>query len=168
MSSVLSQFIRMWVLRAKPQDLPASKLLTHVLLVSFAGVSIASMFNEFGLERALFASLIDIALLLAPVLALIAISGNQAIGYQAVSAILAASIALVVFLVLSGVLISSPRSLDSTRLLVLIWYLLIFGHVLRQAVRLPVVLGATFAFIYVMVSNGLINALFTGASRTIG
>jgi len=168
MTQLPTLFLRMWVLRAKPQDLPASKILTHMLLATFVLVSLASMFREFGLVRALVASLIDTALLVAPVVAMLAISGNSARGYQTVSAILGTSTLLVVTLVFLGMFISSPGSLDATELLVLVWYLLIFGHVLRQAVHLPVVLGATFAFIYVMVSNGLIRALFVGVTGLTG
>ncbi|MDX5151680.1 MAG: hypothetical protein R3188_04315, partial [Acidiferrobacterales bacterium] len=88
--------------------------------------------------------------------------------YQTVSAILGASIVLVLALVILGAVISTQHSLQVSQLLALAWYVLIFGHVLRQAVSLPVLLGATFAFIYVMVSDGLIRALFLSGTGTVG
>jgi hypothetical protein len=131
-------------------------------------VSIASMSGQLGVPRALVAAIIDTTLLIAPVIALLAISGFPERSYQTVSAILGASIVLLIALLLLGAFVSSVHSLQVTQLLALAWYVLIFGHVLRQAVSLPVLLGATFAFIYVMVSDGLIRALFLSGTGTVG
>jgi len=168
MNQLLHLFFRMWVLRANPQDLPASRTLTHALAALYIIVSIATMFGQLGVFRALAAAIIDTTLLVAPVIALLAISGFPERSYQTVSAILGASIALVIALLLLAAFVSSVHSLQVTQLLVLAWYVLIFGHVLRQAVSLPVLLGATFAFIYVMVSDGLIRALFMSSTGTVG
>ncbi|MGW8248107.1 MAG: hypothetical protein ACWGOV_08340 [Acidiferrobacterales bacterium] len=168
MNHLLNLFLRMWVLRANPQDLPASRTLAYALVALYVFVSIASMFGQLGIPRALAAAVIDTTLLIAPVVALLAISGFPERSYQTVSAILGASIALVVALVFLGAFISSQHSLQVIQLLALAWYVLIFGHVLRQAVALPVLLGATFAFIYVMVSDGLIRALFLSGTGAVG
>jgi hypothetical protein len=168
MNHLLNLFLRMWVLRANPQDLPASRTLTHALVALYVIVSIVSMFGQLGVPRALAAAIIDTTLLIAPVIALLAISGFPERSYQTVSAILGASIVLVLALVILGAVISTQHSLQVSQLLALAWYVLIFGHVLRQAVSLPVLLGATFAFIYVMVSDGLIRALFLSGTGTVG
>ena len=168
MNQLLNLFLRMWVLRANPQDLPASRALTHALAVLYIFVSIASMLGQFGISRALAASIIDTTLLIAPVIALLAISGFPERSYQTLSAILGASIALVLALLMLSVLVSSLQSLQAMQLLLLAWYVLIFGHVLRQAVSLPVLLGAIFAFVYVMVSDGLIRALFMSGTGAVG
>lgn len=168
MNQLLNLFFRIWVLRANPQDLPASRTLTHALVALYVLVSIASMSGQLGVPRALVAAIIDTTLLIAPVIALLAISGFPERSYQTVSAILGASIVLLIALLLLGAFVSSVHSLQVTQLLALAWYVLIFGHVLRQAVSLPVLLGATFAFIYVMVSDGLIRALFLSGTGTVG
>jgi hypothetical protein len=168
MNQLLNLFLRMWVLRANPQDLPASRTLTHALVALYLIVSIVSMFGQLGVPRALAAAIIDTTLLVAPVIALLVISGFPERGDQTVSAILGASIVLVLALLFLGALVSSQHSLQVIQLLVLAWYVLIFGHVLRQAVSLPVLLGATFAFIYVMVSDGLIRALFLSGTGAVG
>jgi hypothetical protein len=168
MNHLLNLFLRMWVLRANPQDLPASRTLTHALVALYVIVSIVSMFGQLGVPRALAAAIIDTTLLIAPVIALLAISGFPERSYQTVSAILGASTVLVLALVILGAVISTQHSLQVSQLLALAWYVLIFGHVLRQAVSLPVLLGATFAFIYVMVSDGLIRALFLSGTGTVG
>jgi len=168
MNQLLNLFLRMWVLRANPQDLPASRVLTRALAVLYIFVSIASMIGQFGISRAFAAAIIDTTLLVAPVIALLAISGFPERSYQTLSAILGASIALVLALLLLSVLVSSQQPLQATQLLLLAWYVLVFGHVLRQAVSLPILLGAIFAFVYVMVSDGLIRALFMSGAGVVG
>ena len=168
MSQLLNLFMRMWVLRANPQDLPVSRFLTQALALTYIVVSVLSLSGQFGFLRAVVASIIDATLLLAPVIALLAISGFPERSDQTLSAILGASILLVLMLLLSSALVSSRHSLQVAQLLLLAWYVLIFGHVLRQAVSLPVLLGAIFAFVYVMVSDGLIRALFMTSAGATG
>ena len=168
MTRVFNLFLRMWILRANPLELPVSRVLTHTLAGLYIIVSLATMLEQMGFSRALAAAMIDIALLVAPVMALLAISGFPERGYQTLSAILGASIVLVIALLLLGAFVSSPHSRQSAELVVLAWYVLIFGHVLRQAVSLPVLLGATFAFLYVMVSDEVIRALFINGVGATG
>lgn len=168
MNQLLNLFFRIWVLRANPQDLPASKMLTQALVIMYIVASLGSMTGQIGFPHAFVAAIIDTTLLIVPVIALLAISGVPERGYQTLSAILATSIVLVLALLILGTVLNSPHALQTTALLVLAWYVLIFGHVLRQAVSLPVLLGATFAFLYVMVSDGVIRALFMSGTGTVG
>jgi hypothetical protein len=167
-TKLLNSFFRLWVLRANPQDLPASRTLTQVLAALYVVVSLGSMSGQIGFPHAFVAALIDATLLVVPVIALLAISGVPERGYQTLSAIIGTSIVLVIALLVLGVFLNSQHALQTTALLVLAWYVLIFGHVLRQAVSLPVLLGATFAFLYVMVSDGVIRALFMSGTGTAG
>lgn len=168
MTQVFNLFLKMWILRANPLDLPVSRALTHTLVGLYIMVSLAPMLGQIGFPRAFAAATIDVTLLVAPVVALLAISGFPERGYQTLSAILGVSIALVIALLLLGAFVNSPHSRQFAELVVLAWYVLIFGHVLRQAVSLPVLLGAAFAFIYVMVSDEVIQALFIHGTGTAG
>lgn len=168
MNQLLYLFMRMWVLRANPQDLPPSRILTFGMATLYMLISFASMFRQLGLPSALAASTIDIALLATTVYALLAIAHVPERGYQTLSAVFGASFILVLATLLLVALLGSAQLRNSMILLLLAWYLLMFGHILRQAIAMPVLLGAVIAFVYLMLSAGIIQALFLHGAGSKG
>lgn len=160
MSSILNLFFRLWVLRANPQDLPSSKMLTQILVAIFLFASLLSYLFEINVLKAFAASVVDLVLLLATVHTLLLIAKVPERGYQSASAVLATSIVLVVVSTLIMLIVGSNEIRSSLLLVLLAWYLLIFGHILRQAIALPILLGALIALLYMMVSAGAISYLF--------
>jgi len=167
-NQLLYLFLRMWVLRANPQDLPSSRILTFGTATLYLFISFASMIQQLGLPSALAASTIDIALLATTVYTLLAIAHVPERGYQTLSAVFGASFVLALATLLLVALFGSAPLLNPLILLLLAWYLLMFGHILRQATATPVLLGATIAFVYVMLSAGIIHALFLNGAGSNG
>lgn len=166
MNTLLGLYLRMWLLRANPQDLPVSRTLTYLLGTLY--LVLATVLAAIGHELlpSLTSSLVDIVVLVAIVHTALMLANVPERNDQTLSAMLGATLALMVVSTLLGILPESPMRLN---LLwgVLGWYLVIFGHVLRQAVNLPVLLGAMIGFLYVMVTAGvsqwLLQSQVTGA-----
>ena len=159
MNVLLNLFLRMWVLRANPQDLPTSSTLTYGLAVIYMLSSLVSVLTEASLVRAFAASAVDLVLLVAVVHTLLIMAKVPERGYQTFSAVFGTSIFLVVA---STVFMHSLASteLRATMLIILLaWYLLIVGHILRQAISVPVLLGALITLMYLMVSAGVTSFL---------
>ena len=159
MTALLNLFMRMWLLRANPQDLPASKTLTYSLATVYLFSSLVSVLSEVNMARALAASVLDLILLIAVVHTLLIMAKVPERGYQTFSAVFATSIVLVVASTAFMHSLGSTELRATMLLLLLAWYLLIVGHILRQAISVPVLLGALIALVYLMVSAGVTSFL---------
>lgn len=159
MNVMLNLFLRMWVLRANPQDLPASRALTYGLAVIYMLSSLFSVLAEASLARAFAASAVDLALLVAVVHTLLLMAKVPERGYQTFSAVFGTSIILVIVSTVFMYALGSTEIRATMLLLLLAWYLLIVGHILRQAISVPVLLGALITLMYLMVSAGVTSFL---------
>jgi len=160
MNILLNLFTRLWVLRANPQDLPASQVLVYGLAFVYVIVSTLSVVSRIGIPAAFAASMLDLGLLVATVHVLLAIAKVPERGLQTLSAIFGTSILLVLMSMAMMAMIGTPSLRGTMLLLLLAWYLLIFGHVLRQAISMPVLFGALIGLLYLMVSAALTSTLF--------
>jgi len=159
MSALLNLFARLWSLRANPQDLPVSKTLTQMLIGLYFIASIFSVIIQIRLLPAIGASAVDLALLLSLIYGLLLVAKVPERLYQTLSAILSSSILLAIGSTL--VTLFSGAEIRSTLLLLMLaWYMVVFGHVLRQAIDMPILLGALIALLYLMTSAGLTSFLF--------
>lgn len=159
MNSLISLFGRLWLLRANPQDLPVSKALTQILIGLYFISSIFSVVIQIKLLPAIGASLVDLILLLTMVYGLLLVARVPERLFQTLTAILSSSILLAIGSTL--VTLFAGAEIRSTLLLLMLaWYMVVFGHVLRQAIDMPVLLGALIALLYLMASAGLTSYLF--------
>jgi hypothetical protein len=141
MQALLKFFIDLAFLRRAPQDLPASSS----LLALFAIVSIvlgvangAQMFG--GIRAALGANLLDLALTLGFVYALLALTGRPARWLQTATAFIGL-----------GVLAD---------LVVAIWLHVALGSVMRHALDLPLLAGVLIVLSYTVMAFSLIVRIF--------
>jgi len=160
MNVLAKLFMRMWILRANPQDLPASQVLTYGLAFVYVVISTLSVISRISLPAAFAASMLDLGLLVLTVHALLAIAKVPERGMQTLSAIFGASIVLVIVSTAMMAIADTPSVRGTMLLMLLAWYLLIFGHVLRQAISMPVLLGALIGLLYLMLSAALTSTLF--------
>jgi len=91
MNVLAKLFMRMWILRANPQDLPASQVLTYGLAFVYVVISTLSVISRISLPAAFAASMLDLGLLVLTVHALLAIAKVPERGMQTLSAIFGAS-----------------------------------------------------------------------------
>jgi hypothetical protein len=167
MSALFNLFGRLWLLRANPQDLPASRVLTRILIGLYFISSILSVIIQIRLLPAIGASVVDLILLLTLVYGLLLVAKVPERVYQTLTAILSTSILLAIGSTLVT-LFGAAEIRSSLLLLLLAWYMVVFGHVLRQAVDMPVLLGALIALLYLMASAGLTSYLFFPSQAASG
>jgi len=161
-------FVNIFFLRAKPQDVPASSalLLLSIVLVIISGL--ASMLSSVGgLIQGITVSLIDVALtfvLLTAGLNMMNISSRLT---QAATAVFGSGVIVnLISLPVVWLLSSAPEN-SGYRLLggllyfvLLVWSLVIMGHIIRHSFNLHLSSGILIAIGYFLVVNTLIQMLF--------
>lgn len=157
-------FIDLALLRRGPQDLPSSPVLLvllAVLSVAIGTVNGAQLFG--GLDAALGANLLDLALGMALLAGLLQFRGQIARWLQATSAFLGLG-------VLGGALMLVARTLATTlgiadvamliEVVLAIWLHVALGSVLRHALEVPLSLGVIIVFCYTVLAFNLIAGIF--------
>lgn len=156
----LRLLLEMLLLRARPQDLPASRLGLGLALSANALADGLALLDQMPVLAALQAAVLDTLLLTVFVLALLAWRHFNARAPQTLTA-LAGIGALFSLMVWSGTgLVSGEAGLAVVVSLILLWYLAVAGHILRHALEISWLAGVALSFLYFVLSTGLIGLLF--------
>ena len=167
LSQLIYQFWQIARLRAGPQDLPSSYLL--VVLVGLAYVIAATAMGLFELSfaDALFASLVEIAILAGLSFLVLWIRLQQKRWWQTFTALagvntILQAMALPLAYWVFGAGVQSPASLVPSILILglMVWNLIIIAHILRHALDVHLLLGGVFAALYMYISIRVISGLF--------
>jgi hypothetical protein len=161
---LLKLIFEICLLRAGPQQLPASGFLTLLAVASYLLVSLVVLLPGQGLPRAGGEALLDAAVLLLLLRAALVWRRHPARFHQTATA-LAGSGALLGLLLLPvvGVGAGDGRGTELAALLwlgVFAWSLAVTGHILRHALDLPLAGGVLGAVLYMAVSLALLDLLF--------
>ena len=170
MLALISFYIQLAALRRGPQDLPASS----ALLTLLAGLSVligtangAKMFG--GVRPALGANLVDLALSMLLVYALLQLRGHAARWLQTVSAFLGlgvlAGLLMIGVKAVTGAL-GIPESAVLVDLALAIWLHVALGSVLRHALEIPLLAGVIIMLSYTVLAFNLIARVFPLANMT--
>lgn len=168
LTALFNYFFDLCLLRAKPQDLHASNvLLVLTLMVNLllAACTLGEIYG--GASRALLAGLVDNLFLLAVLWLLLFWKGVAPRLIQTASAIFGVSILLGLILIpiraLGGPQTADPQSVSLLvglgSLLVLVWFLVVMGHILRHALDMPMGRGIMIAIIIFVASNQLMEVV---------
>jgi hypothetical protein len=150
----------MLLMRARPQDLPASRLQVGMALSANALADGLALLDQMPALAALQAALLDTLLLTVFVLALLSWRDFNTRAPQTLTA-LAGVGALFSLMVWSGTgLVSGEAGTAVVVSLILLWYLAVAGHILRHALEIPWLAGVALSFLYFILSTGLIGLLF--------
>jgi hypothetical protein len=167
----LTQLVRLFaaicLLRAAPQDLPASRVLLGCTLGVYLLFTWLLAIPAYGAARAIQVALLDSALLVAFIQALLYLLSRGARVLQTLTA-MAGSGSLLGLLALPLVLWGQPSQADEpvsglllyAWMLLLGWNLLVTGHILRHALSTSLGIGAGVALLYALFSMQLVAALF--------
>ena len=164
---LLRLFAAICLLRAAPQDLPASRMLLGGTLGLYSLFSWLLAIPAYGQARAVLIALLDTALLIAFILALLYLLSRGARIFQTLTA-MAGSSTLLGLLALPLVLWGQPSQAEEqvsglllyAWLLLLVWNLLVAGHILRHALSTSLGIGVGVALLYALFSMQLVAALF--------
>jgi len=160
-------FAAICLLRAAPQDLPASRILLGVTLGLYLLFTWLLAIPAYGQARAVWLALLDTALLVAFIQVLLFLLARGPRILQTLTA-MAGSGSLLGLLALPLVLWGQPSQMEEqvsglllyAWLLLLVWNLLVAGHILRHALSTSLGIGVGVALLYALFSMQLVATLF--------
>ena len=167
MGALIYPFVRICLLRMKPQDLPSSGTLLALVLVThtLVGVAVAAINLRFG--QAVAAGVIDTALMCALTTGLLMLRTLGERTVQTLSALAGAGtvigfVAYPVSLWLHGAHEANETSpaLGVLLLAVLGWSLAVSAHVLRHALSAPFYIGLLISVAFYWISITVLTSLF--------
>lgn len=171
MGRLLNVFVDICLLRAGPQDLPVSGFLvvmTALLSLLTGTLVIVGTFGSLG--TALAAQILDILLLLGLLRLVLQITGKSARLPQAASAMFGSG--ALINLVTMPIQLLDPGDPSASGaselsglfyLFLIIWALVIVGHIIRHTLEIRMVSGIVLALAYFLVVNYIVQSLFTVA-----
>lgn len=164
MSALFILIINIMRLRAAPQDLPCSRFLMLLCIGSYLlmGLVISLLDQSFGL--ALLSTGVDTALLIGLAYLALWIRGYKGRAIQTVTAFAATGtlfelIGWPLVAYLQQVSADSPSNLSLLLLVLIIWNIVVIGHILRHAVDVPMWIGTGIALLYIYTSIRVMVAL---------
>lgn len=150
----LNLFARLVVLRANPQDLPADPRVLGAALGAHVAADVLALLDSAPLAQALFAALLDTVLLVALAHTALLLRGFGARAMQTIAALAGAGalLSLLHWLLANALAAVPPLMLG---LPFLAWFLVVYAHILREALSIarPAALGAS--LLYVILSLGV-------------
>lgn len=164
--TLFREFLNICLLQRAPQDLPASGTLLVVSLL-FSGLgSVIIASGSLDPLSAVFAALLEIVFLCVAIYVLLSVCGLRQRWLQTVTAIAGVNAVLLLFALplFAWMLWLQSRSLNASLPLLLfygliIWNVMILGHIFRHALSTLLPLGVLVALVYYSTSIILINSL---------
>ncbi|MEK7696705.1 MAG: hypothetical protein AAB346_01025 [Pseudomonadota bacterium] len=146
-------FLDLCLLRANPQDLPASNVLVGVALAGHFLINILTGFGEAGLENAAIAGAMDTLLLVALTHTGLMLRNLRERTRQTLTA-LASCGALLTFAAWGAVTLAETITAHAwvAWLPFLFWFLAVYGHILRNALNVSLGVGLALSAGYVLLS----------------
>ncbi len=156
---------RICLLRAAPQDLPASWTLEGLALAAYVAVGTLDAMVQLAFWNAFLAASVDALVLVGLTHIALWIRDVPRRAVQTITALAAtgAFVGLVAFPLLSALHADQGALLAAQGLLwllLVLWQVLIYGHILRHALELPLLAAAMVALVYFYISFKVMNALF--------
>ncbi len=165
MLKILNLVLDICLLRAGPQDVPASRSLLQLMVLSNLVLSVAGLLPEYAFGPALGQVLVDVLIFGAMIFAALQWRGlpgrflqtfTAAMGCDALFALVLLPIALSVGNIPEG---QASLAAAVAGLALVVWYVVVVSHILRHALSVPFALALLFALVYIGISwnvNGLI------------
>ena len=167
MKQLVRLFAAICLLRAAPQDLPASRALLGITLGLYLLFAWLLAIPAYGQARAVWVALLDTALLIVFIQLLLYLLGRGTRILQTLTA-MAGCGSLLGLLALPLVLWGQPTQAEEqvsglllyAWLLLLVWNLFVTGHILRHALSTSLGIGTGVALLYALFSMQILAALF--------
>ncbi|EGV51330.1 hypothetical protein [Candidatus Endoriftia persephone] len=163
MKSLLNYFVDLCLLRAAPQDLPVSSVLlalTALLNVLVGVLMIVDSSRQLGM--AVLESLFEAGLMLLSLQLALRLTGLQPRFLQTASALMGSGLlmGLLALPLLSWNQASGGSEVGLLLLVLVIWSMVVLGHIIRHAFNLSLNLGIAFGFIYTLSAWSITSTLF--------
>ncbi|MCY4220908.1 MAG: hypothetical protein OXD35_04540 [Thiotrichales bacterium] len=167
MGALIHPFVRICLLRMKPQDLPASGTLLALVLVAHtvAGVAVAAVNLRF--DQALAAGVVDTALMCALTTGLLMLRTLRERTVQTLTALAGAGTVIGVAAYPVSVWLHGAQEANAPApalavllIAVLGWSLTVSAHILRHAISAPFYIGLLLSIAFYWVSIRVLSNLF--------
>lgn len=151
-------FGRMCLLRSRPQDVPASRELLLLTIAIYFLLDLLLANLDENITSALTAALADTLFLLVFTLVLLLLCRKANRWTQTVTALAGTGIVFAVLLMPAVISLSGPDAMTSMQqalsillYLVLIWYVVVLGHIFRHAMSSSFALGVFVSMLYLLI-----------------
>ncbi|MGH8502192.1 MAG: hypothetical protein ACREVE_06910 [Gammaproteobacteria bacterium] len=167
MYALIKPFVRLCLLDANPQDLPASMLLLALCLAGYLAITTLIAVPVYGFGISLLQGFIEILLLLAYTQIALQIRARPERYVQTVIALAGAGVIIgavglpLIYSLYRSVQMGGVNSLTLlSYLLVLGWLLVVYGHIFRHALSTGRPFGVLVGFGYIVLTSVVIESLF--------
>lgn len=149
-----SLFARLLVLRANPQDLPADARVLGIALAAHVIADVLALLDTVALAPALFAAVLDTVLLVALAHTALLLRGFGARALQTIAALAGtgALLSLLHGLLANALAFDSPLALG---LPFLAWFLVMYAHILREALSVSHAAAFGASLVYLILALGV-------------
>lgn len=168
MRTVLWKLLEICLLRAGPQDLPGASLFMLMMLTGYFLVDLLIAQLSFSFGNAVGVSVLDV-LLLAAFTQLLLRSMSKLERFNQTLAAMAGTgqlLGMVALPLIHGLNLAQAAGEPATGfallwLGVLVWSLLVLGHILRHALAVSLMMGVGFGVLYSLLSAMIVRAVFS-------
>lgn len=162
----LTQFPSICLLRGNPQDLPTSNLLMVSALTAYGLADVVGVLDTLPAENAFLAAAVDTLVLVAATQLALRWRNLENRLLQTLSAL--AGCGALLSLLAWGIAGLTREWLPPTWVWApfLLWYTLVFGHVLRHALSISLTAGVVASLLYLILSMGVTGLLVNSAPVT--
>lgn len=171
MLRLLTIWLDICLLRAGPQDLPASRALLGVVLVIYVGVSFLISSTSADTLTALQIALLDAVILIGFIAIMLYLMNLRPRFVQALTALAGAGslVGLIALPVIHSISDAQQRELLSEATLfgwffLVLWGLLITAHIFRHALNVSFFFGMAMAMLYMLISYSFMSTVFPGGA----
>ncbi|MFN2308962.1 MAG: hypothetical protein ABR553_04405 [Gammaproteobacteria bacterium] len=166
---MLWKLVEICLLRTGPQDLPAAPRFLALMVTGYLLVNVLISRLSFGLGAALAVSALDALLLAAFTQLLLRLAAKPERFNQTLAALAGTGmlLGLIAFPLIQGLTAAQTAGeanagLALAWLAVLVWSLLILGHILRHALSIPLMTGVGLGVLYSLLSVMIVRGVFPG------
>jgi len=145
-------------LRAGPQDLPASPALLAAALAAHFAADVATVLGVYPLWEALKGAAVDTALLAAVTHTALMLRNLDHRTVQTLSALAGCGAAIALLTDLAVTLLQGFVPVWAVWAPFVLWYLAVFGHIVRHAFSIPFFPAVGFALLYLILSAAITSA----------
>ncbi len=162
MYPLLQLFLEITAFRKGPQDVPSVGWLLPFVLLIYVAINVAIVLLNGDFLTALMQVALDFGLMIAFIWPLLFVSDKLARFRQTLTALLGVD-AVINFFALPAVLSLNNEATDLgffAMLLMMLWHWAVTGHILRYALDRPLFFSLGLAFLYLLISSQVMEALF--------
>ncbi len=162
MYPLLQLFLEITAFRKGPQDVPTANWLMPLILMVYVAINVAVLLLSSEWGDALMQVAVDFALMSAFIWPLLFVS-NKLNRYRQTLVALLGTDAVINFFALPAVASLTNEATDLgffAMLILMMWHWAVTGHILRYALDRPLFFGLGVAFLYLLISSQVMEALF--------